>query len=277
MRRPSLILCLGWLLAGATGCVLHTPPPSPGFTAPTGVVESAWRRMEATPSPPARPVVLVAGWRGTGTNIASMRAHLLQLTGGDPDQFITVANPLHATVGARAAAIVDAVERRWPSPDPEWTTEVDVIGYSIGGVAARLAASPCDEDARRLRIGTLYTLASPHTGTTGWGAVLRIDPAAWQVADGSALLDRLNAGIDDASYTLVCYATLGDAIVGAKNAAPPGIDPIWTPATGRMSHFSIVRNRRILADIALRLRNEPPLQELGAPLPRDEAPARAGM
>ena len=257
-------------IAGATtGCVGHISPPSDGFPAPTAAVRAETERMRMSPQGLDRPLVLIAGWRGTGANIASMAARLKRLTGASDEMILTAAQPLRATVGGGADAVIDAVERRWPSDDPNWTREVDVVGYSIGGVLARVAAAPRESDRKRLRIRTLYTLATPHTGTHAWGRFFKLDPSAWQVRGGSELLDWLNEQLPEARYGLVCYAALGDGVVGATNASPPGIEPIWTVAPGRLSHLSITHDLRVLGDIALRLRGEAPLQPTGSPAPRD--------
>ncbi len=69
------------------------------------------------------------------------------------------------------SGVIDAVDQKFPSSDPEVTTEVDVIGYSMGGLAARYAAMPATAvnlSKRRLQIGRLFTISSPHRGAL-WG------------------------------------------------------------------------------------------------------------
>jgi pimeloyl-ACP methyl ester carboxylesterase len=259
------------LLAGAlSGCVPHMPPPSDGFTAPSATVRAEIARMEAEPAGLTRPLVVITGWRSPGVFADSIEVSLTRLTGADASQTMSLATPFANSLIQGGAAVVRAVEARWPGDDPEWTVEVDVVGYSMGGLVARVAAAPPTESEtprKRLRIRTLYTLSTPHAGTHGWGDLFAPDAAARQMQKESDLLASLNAALPEAGYTLVCYATLNDKIVGAKHAAPPGMDPIWTPADGRLSHFSIPRNMRILADVALRLRGGTPLQAEGSPPP----------
>lgn len=246
------------------------PPPSEGFTAPSAAVRAELARMEAEPVGLTRPLVVIAGWRGTGAFADSIEASLIRLTGADNAEVISVATPLTNSLAGGARKVVGAVEGRWPCDDPEWTVEVDVVGYSMGGILARLAAEAPEEDEscrKRLRIRTLYTLATPHAGTHAWGDFFAPDTSARQMQKESAALAALNAALPEAGYALVCYATLNDRIVGARHAAPPGMHPIWTPAHWRLSHFSIPRNKRVLADIALRLRDETPLQAEGSPPP----------
>ena len=71
----------------------------------------------------------------------------------------------------------------------------------------------------------------------------------------------------------MCYAQLRDWWVGAGRAAPPGMVPIWTDTEGAaarvFSHFQINFNRRVLRDIARRLRGEEPVARCGSLPPCD--------
>ena len=54
--------------------------------------------------------------------------------------------------------IINAVDEAFPSNDPVWTTEVDVIGFSMGGLAPRYAAmapTSTSKSQRRLKIHRL--------------------------------------------------------------------------------------------------------------------------
>jgi hypothetical protein len=53
---------------------------------------------------------------------------------------------------------------------------------------------------------------------------------------------------------------LGDIIVGAPNAAPEGLTPRWLPGEPLQdSHIGAMLDKRIIADVARRLRGEQPL------------------
>ena len=91
----------------------------------------------------------------------------------------------------------------------------------------------------------------------------------WASARRNELQWRLDDALPGAGYELVCYAHTNDAIVGARNTAPPGVEPIWTQGTLVFSHSTARFDRRILADIALRLRGEKPLSLRGSVPPGD--------
>jgi pimeloyl-ACP methyl ester carboxylesterase len=167
--------------------------------------------------------------------------------------------------------VIDAVDKSFPSADPTWTTEVDVIAVSMGGLVARYAAAePMKKDVspRRLRIARLFTISSPHRGAALAGLPtlnrLQIDMRA-----GSNFLRKLDKSERD--YQLIPYVRLNDIIVGEENAAPAGGTAWWVPAEPfQDSHLFAIADPRIVADIARRLRGEPPLTvDPPAPLPAD--------
>jgi hypothetical protein len=84
---------------------------------------------------------------------------------------------------------------------------------------------------------------------------------------GSAFLARLDA--QEANYAIYSYVRLGDLLVGAENAAPPGRTPFWvSDRLFQPAHPAGAIDARVHADIARRLRGEPPFAQLpAAPLP----------
>ena len=81
----------------------------------------------------------------------------------------------------------------------------------------------------------------------------------------SEFLETLNA--EEPDYEIVPYARLGDEVVGASNAAPPGRNPWWVSRSWFFAHAGST-DMRILADIARRLRGEEPFAiDPPAPLP----------
>jgi uncharacterized alpha/beta hydrolase family protein len=247
---------------------MYTPPPTAGFSADTKQVNSEWLRLQNSPAILKRPLVVISGWRGTGSRAASIARALQQRVGYNDNEIIVIANPLSHTIEAAVEHTIRRVESKWPSADQSRTIEVDVVGFSMGGIVARQAAIPVAH-RKSLTMTRLYTLATPHNGTTRWGDLFELDGSARQMQKGSAFLDELNAQLQNAAYELTCYAILGDSIVGAQNSSPPGQPSIWSVAPARMSHFAITRNKRVLTDIALRLRGEPPLQEGGSIPPKN--------
>jgi pimeloyl-ACP methyl ester carboxylesterase len=153
--------------------------------------------------------------------------------------------------------LIEAVERRFPS-EGDTTTEVDVVAHSMGGLISRYAAAPSDDPAqpKRLKIARLFTISTPHTGSN----LARHGVTRFQkdLAPGSSFLKSIDAHYPDADYKLIPYVLLGDKFVGTANAAPPGQSPYWLPSRALVRHPSAMSDRRFLADIARRLRDEEP-------------------
>jgi pimeloyl-ACP methyl ester carboxylesterase len=164
-----------------------------------------------------------------------------------------------------ARRVIEAVNARWPSDHPGHTVEVDVVGFSMGGLVARFAAAPTRVTGfdRHLHVNQLYTLATPHRGARS--AFLDLDRAVVQMKPGAVFLADLDECRNECAYEIVPYAQTNDWIVGARNAAPPGQEPIWTAGTLTFSHFTITTNRRVLVDIARRMRGEGGLAEPSEP------------
>lgn len=236
---------------------------------PTPDLRAELARMKDHPVEVARPIVVIDGWIPVGGG--AIKAEIRRLTGAGADQIELVSYAPGKSLEHIADIVIREVEERWPSDDPIWTTEVDVIGFSTGGVVARLAAleSQVDEGEprKRLNLANLYSISAPHAGTVGISLSLAPDRAARQMRPGSstlAWLDEMQASTD---YTMVCYGQLNDQVVSAPHTAPEGQIPIWSYGRVLASHSQSARNRRILADIALRIRGEPPFGTPGVPLP----------
>jgi pimeloyl-ACP methyl ester carboxylesterase len=214
----------------------------------------------ATPSP----LVVLSGWRATPALSHALAREMRKRLGDRP--VAPVSFMTTSSIESAADRLVRAVDERFPTDDAERTAEVDIVGVSMGGLVARLAAA-VGAGGRRLRIGTLFTLSTPHRGAK-LAETITLDRAARQMKPGSAFLRALDAHERD--YELVCYARLGDRWVGATNTAPPGMDPIWVePPRMTLSHLLVSRDPRILDDIAARLGGEAPLLGPPSPAPRD--------
>ncbi len=167
--------------------------------------------------------------------------------------------------------VIAAVDAACPSNDRVWTSEVDVVGVSLGGLVARYAAAPSPDPAhpRRLRIFRLFSISSPQSGaklakTAGFTEFHR------EIQPGSKFLSALAASDATANYRIYPYTLLNDDIVGETNAAPPGMTPYWLASDSVfLSHSNAMADDRILADIARRLRGERPFTTYPpAPLPK---------
>lgn len=249
-------------LTGLAGCAW-----SPAASIESGdMVTQERQRLKDSPVTLSRPIVILSGYRTIGTNAWGLYRGLAPLLGAKRDDFLILAYPLRSNIDSIAGYVVERVNERWPSDNPEKTVEVDVIGISMGGLVARTAALPRDPASgdRRLAIKRLYTLGTPHRGAR-MAEVIAPDPAARAMKSGSDLLARLDEALDDREYELVCYARLNDMLVGAQNSSPEGMDPIWTNGFFLTSHYLITRDRLIVTDLALRIRGEEPIGKPGTP------------
>ncbi len=260
---------VGALVPGRLAQWLALPHDNPDFAVTPDELALTIERLRATPMAPPRPVLVLAGYRAWRIMVSQVARRMHELVGGPADMFEPLAYPHCGDLDRIARLVVRHVERTWPNPEPHRTTEIDVIGVSMGGLVARLAAQlPLEDGQKRLRVARLFTLGTPHNGAILAGKVA-LDRAAKDMRPGSAFLDRLNAALPTARYELVCYARLNDRWVGATRSAPPGREPIWVSGTRVFSHVTITTDDRILADVALRLRGETPLARRASRPPMD--------
>jgi triacylglycerol lipase len=177
-RRRVVVVLLTVLLAGAAvlAGVLLTRPGTPAADPPA----------EQRPGP----VLLVPGYGG-GTAALQPLADRLTAAGRDAT---VVALPgdgtgdLNASADALGQAVTTALERTGEE-------SVDVVGYSAGGLVARLWVADGNADLVR----RVVTLGSPHHGTTladlaGDLAPARCPEGCRQMTTDSELLAGLNAG-----------------------------------------------------------------------------------
>jgi hypothetical protein len=258
MRRNAsrlLVLAAVSLAAmGPSGCTADKPL-NPSFPLLTTDARRELLEMRANTASPSRPVLIIGGMFDPGVFAGGIARRIRStLSPGSPvatvDLFAT------GSMDEARDRIIHAVEQAWPSEDPRWTTEVDVIGFSLGGVAARHAAAHAAEGARRLRVGRLFTIASPHSGAR-LAALPSADSRVWALRNGSDFLAELaDAGLG-APYEVFAYVRLGDVVVGPENAGVNGEPPLWVAGPPlEPAHLAAYADPRILADIARRLRGE---------------------
>jgi pimeloyl-ACP methyl ester carboxylesterase len=149
---------------------------------------------DADPSPVSQerpgPVLLVPGYGGRTGSLQQL-ADRLAATGRDAT---VVQLPGNGTgdLAAAASALDQAADAALGRTGAE---SVDVVGYSAGGVVARLWAA---EDGGAEVARRIVTLGAPHHGTTLADFAGDVAPAqcpigCQQLGTGSPLLDRLNA------------------------------------------------------------------------------------
>ena len=261
-------------------------PANPSFPLSVERAGVELKEMARTPKPLPRPVVIVGGYLDVGIAPAALKARLKPLI--KDERIVTVPLPFCATFDDCREDVIAAVERAYPSDDPDWTTEVDVIGISMGGLAARHAAAPQARQsgekegrhAKRLRIARLFTLSTPHRGALLAG-LPTFHKLMLDMRRGSSFLQALNASTaietggdsTEASYPIYAYVRRHDAWIGESNAAPPGWTAAWWVPNQPFqdAHVGCCTDPRIVADVARRLRGETPFTlNPPAPLPGDK-------
>jgi hypothetical protein len=273
VRHPIICtLLLTTIIAGALSACSADSPSNPSFALSYGDANTALKEMAKQPKPLQRPVVILAGLWDPGLATDHVADELRKVV--DPSTLILEIS----FVGARdfdqcRDRVLDAVNEAAPSSDPDWTTAVDVVAISMGGLVARHAAGPRADDGQRLNIARLFTLSTPHRGANLAWANLG-DRRIADMNGGSNFLLELDAELEGAEYEVLPYVRLGDSVVGVRNAAPQGRTAWWvqTPPFD-MAHSRCAHDARILADIARRLRGEPAYAtEPAAPLPYQTRP-----
>jgi pimeloyl-ACP methyl ester carboxylesterase len=270
--RTILLTLLPLIALGAVGCAAQ--PQNASFSITNDGAEKLLAEMRSHPKQLQRPLIILGGFNDPGFAASHLRNQFRGLT--KDDRVIGVSFLFCGDFDDCKKAVIDAVDGAFPNTNLRFTTEVDVIGVSMGGLVARYAAAadPKHPDARRLRIARLFTISSPHRGamlaTLPTFSRLQLD-----MRSDSKFLSQLgeceSCAAEDTpkQYKLVPYVRLGDEIVGEQNAAPYGQTPHWVPGEPlQNSHIGAMLDARIIADVARRLRGEKPLTtDPPAPLP----------
>jgi pimeloyl-ACP methyl ester carboxylesterase len=291
--RRSTIWTLGMLVAtfGLSGCSADKPL-NPSFALRYDDAKAALRDMAEHRGKLARPVVVLGGWIDPGVATAVVGGQVRDVV--DDGRVLDVSFAFCGSFDDCRQRLIERVEAAFPSTDPVWTQEVDVIAVSMGGLVARYAAAPPPQEVvppppegsptpevedhtnqpspRRLKIARLFTISSPHRGAQ-MAPLPTFDRLQIDMRPGSDFMQRLEAELPEVRYDIYPYVRLGDLTVGEANAAPPGRTAWWlaTPFL-QGAHLSAFRDPRILADICRRLRNEPAYATApAAPLPDADA------
>lgn len=257
-------------------------PINPSFPLTIEAARADLRRMERNPRPLQRPVVVCAGIFDPGTGARVLAARLRRVT-TTPERVLALGFWVCADFEGCCAACVRLINDRFPADYPRETVPVDAIGVSMGGLVARFAAMPVDSSERcarrRLNIRRLFTLGTPHHGASWWDRAPWDSRAAQMKPDGPFIRELNGRWISDhreshpRAYSIHAYVRLGDQIVGERNAAAPDGRAWWLPnPAAELAHVQAFDDPRMLADIARRLRDEPPHSYLPtASIPPPEA------
>ena len=205
------------------------------------------------------PVLLVPGYGGNVNSLEPVAA-ALRSAGRTA---LVVAPPGDGTGDLRAQAThLGDVARR--AVQDSGATSVDVIGYSAGGVVARLWVRDNGgvDLARRV-----LTLGSPHHGTTqaALGAEFAggCPPACEQLVPDSDVLRRLNAGDEtpDGPLWATIRSTSDQVVTPVESAALEGAVNIRIQdvcQTSSAAHGDLPRDPVVLAALGSVLGVEPP-------------------
>jgi len=240
---------------------------NPSFDLTIAEAKTAVRQLKRKPRSLQRPLVILGGWMDPCFSAPAIRRRMQKFF--DDQRIAGISFGFGGTFDGCRQRTIEMVDQAFPTDDPFWTTEVDVIGFSMGGLVARYAAAPPNgTPIRRLRIARLFTISTPHRGAR-LAQLPTFNRLQVDMRTDSPFLASLNQSADELSYELVTYVRLGDMMVGAENAAPPGNTPWWvhTPPL-QTPHLLAHQDPRIIADIARRLRGEAPFTTSPpAPLP----------
>ena len=155
-------------------------------------------RVRPVPQGRRGPVLLVPGYGGSTGSLQSLAARLRSV--GRDVTVVSLPANAQGDLGEQARTLRTAVAAALQRTH---AASVDVVGYSAGGVVARLwVRSYGGRDAAR----RVVTLGSPHHGTdlatTGASVPGACPTACQQLEPGSDLLNRLNAGDETPSGPL---------------------------------------------------------------------------
>jgi triacylglycerol lipase len=260
-RRRALVLgVLLTLVAGATVVVAWA-----------GVRVAVDRSRGSAPAQDRPgPVMLVPGYGG-GTAGLRVLADRIRAAGG---RATVVELPGDGTGDLRQQA--RALDRAVAGALRGGAASVDVIGYSAGGVTARLWAHEHDGMRKARRI---ITLGSPHHGaeiaTAGEAFAPGVCPlACQQLVPGSALLATLGGRAPDRPAWMSIWTTLDETVTPPDSARLDGAVnvPLQRVCSDARTGHDELPIDRLVTGIVLRALGPAPLRPPG---PADCAPLRS--
>jgi hypothetical protein len=277
--RPLIAAIFSVFIAALLGGCVSVGPDNPAIKVSESQASDLLRKMERDPKPLARPVVVLGGYRGPESETNGIMATLADATSGKVSDFAAVSYRWYDDLDEICDKIVREVNAKFPSKDPASTIEVDVVGISLGGLAARWAAIPPEERVRqgemawrredgtmptkRLKIVRLYTVVAPHQGVTMSSFLLPPGGVLADMGADSGVVTTVNRRLAEgkSTYEVVAYGSPRDSISGDANFAPPGMKAVWTGGNLTGTHWAQIDNPIFYADIARRLRGEEPVAE----------------
>jgi pimeloyl-ACP methyl ester carboxylesterase len=249
------LICVIFSIALAqVGCAPQ--PVNPSLPVSIDMATRDLKRMTDDPKPLDRPLVIITGFMDPGIAAVSLESRFRCISGDC--RIVAISLFECGSFESCRRKVMRTVDGAFPCADQMQTTDVDVVGYSMGGLVARLAANPPQGVARRLRIKRLFTISTPNQGAIRARELPLLHPLQADMRPGSALITRLNA--TPTPYTVYSYIHFGDKVIGETNAVIPGGELWWvsTPALDN-PHLGAPGDPRIIDDISRRLRGEMPV------------------
>ena len=160
MSIRSLIFVV---IVAVGGCAARAKEGNPSFPVTLEEARADLARMAKGPRPTTRPIVVLGGFADPGVGAWVVGGELRKYLPPDAT-VVCVSFTFCNSFDACRDRVIEAVDRAALSDDPQRTAEVDVVGLSMGGLVGRYSAAFARSDGRRLRVHTLFTAASPHTG-----------------------------------------------------------------------------------------------------------------
>jgi len=208
------------------------------------------------------PVLLVPGFGGS-TGGLNVLAETLRASGRDVTVLLLPGDgtgDLREQAAALAEAAGVAIDRTGAS-------SVDVVGYSAGGLVARLWVADFGGDGVARRV---VTLGAPHHGTSLAALAEDVAPGACPIAcqqldPDSDLLRDLNAGDEtpDGPAFVSIWTTLDETVTPPDSARLEGAIGIVVQnvcADSLVSHSGLVTDPLVAGIVAEQLRSTPPVQ-----------------
>jgi pimeloyl-ACP methyl ester carboxylesterase len=176
LRATALELAIlaGHLLLYPTGVFQERRSPSAPLPAPDGAAQ--------LPTETKPPVVLLHGFIDNRSVFVLLRRSLAQ-HGRQQVESLNY-SPLTCDIRTAAELLGRHIEEICERTGSE---RVDIVGHSLGGLIARYYVQRLGGD---VRVGTLVTLGTPHSGTRV-APLANAHPIVRQMRPGSALLDEL--------------------------------------------------------------------------------------
>jgi len=223
------------------------------------------RRAAGRPDPAAQnlpgPVLLVPGYGGSTASLDSLAA-LLRQRGRDATVVHLIGNGT-GDLRAEAAVLATAADHALGRTGAD---SVDVIGYSAGGVVARLWVRDYGGDGLARRV---VTLGSPQHGTDLAALAVDVLPgecptACRQLAPDSDLLRALNAGDEtpDGPRFISIWTTSDHIVTPPESAHLDGAIniPVQTVCAGSsVSHGGLPTDPLVVAILSLEIGTAPPV------------------